>query len=138
MPVYAVSTVAQPLVSLKTSDGNMQIANGFIVLDLSGFNPNQPSGSWQKDSIYWQIAVETENWKRPVTPSLLVFPMTADVYENVDTNRIGWGIDDWAIDQPDPLDIGDTNIVSVRATLVLKTLTSEILRVGYQLIAVSS
>jgi hypothetical protein len=69
--------------------------------------------------------------KNPVIAALTAFPLSFDASAVVDSNRLGWGIDSWGLDPNVP--VGHTNVVGVTAKLVVKTISSEVLRVGYQL-----
>lgn len=135
MSIGASQVIEQPLLRLDTGKGSgFQVASGIAVLDLTNW-AKSPAGDWQRDDAYWEIHINTSKWTKEVKWALIVFPTVIDVSGNAAVQNLGWGIDEWSLDLvpgiPNPLH--DSHTVGIRARIVLKTLVSEVLRVGYQL-----
>ncbi len=132
MSIYASEVIAQPLVRFDSHGGGIQIASGVVVLDMRELEPINSNG-WLYDDLLWVIDVDTLDWTKSITASLIVFPLTFDSFVDVPSKMLGLGVDSWAIDVPDDAPIGRTNRVDLKAKIVFKTQSVEILRVGYQL-----
>lgn len=140
MAIGASKVIEQPLLRLDTGKGSgFQVASGFAILDLANFR-HSPPGDWQRDNAFWEINIDTRKWTKEVKSSLIVFPTVMDVSKNTPIQDLGWGIDDWSLDLLGGIDnpLANSKTVGIRANMVFKTLASEILRVGYQLILVAS
>jgi len=126
------------LITRDFSGGGIQVSTGVLQLNLSTFKSQSSPNTWGRDDVLWTVNINTVSWKNKVVGALIVFPLTFDVDASAPTNQLGWGIDSWGLDLGSyPQGIGDpyskTTSAAFVASLVLKTKSCEVLRIGYQL-----
>lgn len=125
MTVHIGERWDQPVLAVWTDSGALGICQGIGVLDLSELE--YTDGDWTRVPLVFSVAGPFEG--KATAASVSVFPQSFDVgvMPNAPTD-IGWGIDNAFV----------TNITDdgaeVTATLVLKTVSAEMLRVGWSVV----
>jgi len=134
MTVYIGERWDQPLVGLTSfitkpgapapeESGVLAICQGIGVLDLSELQ--YAEGDWTRDALVFSVTCPF----RPTTASVSVFPQSFDVgLAPAAFTDLGWGIDNAFVTELE--DDG----AEVTATLVLKTISTEILRIGWNVV----
>jgi len=128
MTVYIGTIISQSQAGFDRDGGGLKITQGVGLLDLR--NMDWTVGDWSRDTIEWQLDPGSVKWSKPLTAGLIVFPLTFDVAANDGaSSNFGWGIDSFWLEN-----VGNrTNRFDIRAALVLKTRSVEMLRIGWQL-----
>lgn len=127
MPVYPIATKAQPIISLLGGYNTVvSFANGWVECNWQPLEWS--TKDWTRDTLL--IAIDFLTKDKPRTMSACVFPMTIDVVTDTNqTQSFGWSVDDVTTWWDDI-----NSLVVIQADMAVKSINSELLRVGYQLI----